>query len=204
MRAAYDIVRKAGGVCISDEVQTGFGRMGSHYWGFETQGVIPDIVTVAKGLGNGLPIGAVVTTPEIAQVLTQRSHCVTFGGNPVSTAGGHAVLKVLDKEKRQEHSAVVGAHLINRLRELQDKYEIIGDVRGRGLMIGVELVTDRTSKTPAKEETSLVFEKMKDLGVLVGRGGMYGNVFRIKPPMCFTKEDSDFLVDVMDYSLSKL
>lgn len=204
LRAAYDIVRKAGGICISDEVQTGFGRMGSHYWGFETQGVIPDIVTVAKGIGNGLPIGAVVTTPEIAQVLTQRSHCVTFGGNPVSTAGGRAVLKVLDKEKRQEHSAVVGAHLINRLRELQDKYEIIGDVRGRGLMIGVELVTDRTSKTPATLETSLVFEKMKDLGVLVGKGGMYGNVFRIKPPMCFTKEDSDFLVDVMDYSLSKL
>jgi alanine-glyoxylate transaminase/(R)-3-amino-2-methylpropionate-pyruvate transaminase len=98
----------------------------------------------------------------------------------------------------------VGAHLINRLKELQDKYEIIGDVRGRGLMVGVELVTDRTSKTPARGETSLAFERMKDLGVLVGKGGMYGNVFRIKPPMCFTKEDSDFLVDVMDYSLSKL
>uniref|UniRef100_A0A0C9RGV4 alanine--glyoxylate transaminase n=1 Tax=Wollemia nobilis TaxID=56998 RepID=A0A0C9RGV4_9CONI len=204
LQPVYESIRKAGGVCISDEVQTAFGRLGSHYWGFETQGVIPDIVTMAKGIGNGLPLGAVVTTPEIAQVLTQRCHFNTFGGNPVCSAGGHAVLKVLDKEKRQEHCAVVGSYLINRLRELQDKYEIIGDVRGKGLMIGVELVTDRVSKTPAKEETAIVFEKMKDLGVLVGKGGMYGNVFRIKPPMCFTKEDSDFLVEVMDLALSKL
>ncbi|GLJ14899.1 hypothetical protein SUGI_0242450 [Cryptomeria japonica] len=204
LKPVYESVRKAGGVCISDEVQTGFGRMGSHYWGFETQGVIPDIVTMAKGIGNGLPLGAVVTTPEIAQVLTQRCHFNTFGGNPVCAAGGHAVLKVLDKEKRQEHCAVVGPYLINRLRELQDKYEVIGDVRGRGLMIGVELVTDRAAKTPAQVETAVVFEKLKDMGVLVGKGGMYGNVFRIKPPMCFTKEDSDFLVDVMDHALSQL
>merc|ERR1711915_595375 len=113
---------------------------------------IPDIVTMAKGIGNGLPLGAVVTTPEIAQVLTQRCHFNTFGGNPVCAAGGHAVLKVLDKEKRQEHCAVVGPYLINRLRELQEKYEVIGDVRGRGLMIGVELVTDRAAKTPAQVE----------------------------------------------------
>ncbi|GLJ06332.1 hypothetical protein SUGI_0036620 [Cryptomeria japonica] len=143
-------------------------------------GVIPDIVTMAKGIGNGLPLGAVVTTPEIAQVLTQRCHFNTFGGNPVCAAGGHAVLKVLDKEKRQEHCAVVGPYLINRLRELQEKYEVIGD------------------------KLQLYFEKLKDMGVLAGKGGMYGNVFRIKPPMCFTKEDSDFLVDVMDHALSQL
>ncbi|GLJ55571.1 hypothetical protein SUGI_1193400 [Cryptomeria japonica] len=143
-------------------------------------GVIPDIVKMAKGIGNGLPLGAVVTNPEIAQVLTQRCHFNTFGGNPVCAAGGHAVLKVLDKEKRQEHCAVVGPYLINRLRELQEKYEVIGD------------------------KLQLYFEKLKDMGVLAGKGRMYGNVFRIKPPMCFTKEDSDFLVDVMDHALSQL
>ena len=200
----YDSVRKAGGVCIADEVQTGFGRTGSHYWGFETQGVVPDIVTMAKGIGNGLPLGAVVTTPEIANVLTQRLHFNTFGGNPVCSAGGLAVLNVLDKEKRQQHCEIVGSYLLDRLRALQEKHEIIGDVRGRGLMIGVELVTDRKLKTPAKAETLLLFEKMKDLGVLVGKGGYYGNVFRIKPPMCFTKEDADFLVDVMDFAMSRL
>lgn len=202
--AAYELIRSAGGVCIADEVQTGFGRTGSHYWGFETQGVIPDIVTMAKGIGNGLPLAAVVTTPEIATVLSRRLHFNTFGGNPVCSAGGHAVLKVIDKEKRQENCAAVGGHLLKRLRDLQEKHQIIGDVRGKGLMIGVELVTDRCTKVPAKVETAELLEKMKDLGVLAGKGGLHGNVFRIKPPMCFTKEDADFLVDVMDYSMSTL
>lgn len=202
--AAYELIRSAGGVCIADEVQTGFGRTGSHYWGFETQGVIPDIVTMAKGIGNGLPLAAVVTTPEIATVLSRSVHFNTFGGNPVCSAGGHAVLKVIDKEKRQENCAAVGGHLFKRLRDLQEKHQIIGDVRGKGLMIGVELVTDRSTKTPAKAETAELLEKMKDLGVLAGKGGLHGNVFRIKPPMCFTKEDADFLVDVMDYGLSAL
>eukprot|EP00249_Psilotum_nudum_P000760 c12866_g1_i1 orf=312-1760(+) len=204
LSAVYESIRKAGGICIADEVQTALGRTGSHYWGFEIQGVIPDIVTMAKGIGNGLPLGAVVTTPEIASVLSRRIHFNTFGGNPVSAAGGHAVLKVLDKEKRQQHCADVGTHLIKRLRNIQEKHDIIGDVRGRGFMIGVELVTDRQTKTPARAETADLFEKMKDLGVLVGKAGMYGNVFRIKPPMCFTKDDADFLVDVMDYAMSKL
>lgn len=202
--AVYKFIRNAGGVCIADEVQSGFGRTGSHYWGFETQGVIPDIVTMAKGIGNGLPIGAVVTTPEIASVLAERIQFNTFGGNPVCSTGGLAVLKVLDKEKRQEHCASVGSYLLERLRVLQDKHEVIGDVRGRGLMIGVELVTDRKLKTPAKAETSILFEKLKDLGVLVGKGGYEANVFRIKPPMCFTKEDSDFVVDAMDFAMSGL
>ncbi|CAD6209792.1 unnamed protein product [Miscanthus lutarioriparius] len=204
LKLAYDIVRKAGGVCIADEVQSGFGRTGSHYWGFQTQGVIPDIVTMAKGIGNGLPLGAVVTTPEIASVLAQKIQFNTFGGNPVCSAGGLAVLKVLDKEKRQTHCADVGAHLVERLKSLQEKHEIIGDVRGRGLMLGVELVTDRKEKTPAKAETTELFEKLKDLGVLVGKGGLHGNVFRIKPPMCFSKDDADFLVDSMDYAMSGL
>lgn len=202
LQLVYDIVRKAGGVCIADEVQSGFGRTGSHYWGFETQGVVPDIVTMAKGIGNGLPLGAVVTTPEIAQVLAQKVQFNTFGGNPVCSSGGLAVLKVLDKEKRQAHCADIGSHLIARLRALQQKHEIIGDIRGRGLMVGVEFVTDRQEKTPAKAETAVLFEKMRDLGILVGKGGLHGSVFRLKPPMCFTKDDADFLVDALDYAIS--
>ncbi|XP_015073548.1 alanine--glyoxylate aminotransferase 2 homolog 1, mitochondrial isoform X1 [Solanum pennellii] len=204
LKLVYDIVRKAGGVCIADEVQTGFGRTGSHYWGFQTQGVTPDIVTMAKGIGNGLPLGAVVTTPEIASVMAQKIQFNTYGGNPVCSAGGHAVLKVIEKEQRQKHCAEVGSHLFGRLRDLEKRYDIIGDVRGRGLMVGIELVTDRKEKTPAKAETGVLFEKLKDLGVLVGKGGIHGNVFRIKPPMCFSKDDADFLVDALDYSLSKL
>lgn len=200
----YDTVRKAGGVCIADEVQTAFGRLGSHYWGFETQGVVPDIVTMAKGLGNGLPVAAVVTTPEIASVLSRALHFNTFGGNPVCSAGGHAVLRVLEKERRQQHCAELGTYLFKRLNNLKDKHDIIGDVRGRGLMIGVELVRDRDTKEPAREETADLYEKMRDLGVLVGKGGMYGNVFRIKPPMCFSKDDADFLIDAMDYAMSKM
>ncbi|KAH7520664.1 hypothetical protein FEM48_Zijuj08G0169200 [Ziziphus jujuba var. spinosa] len=204
LKLVYDIVRKAGGVCIADEVQTGFGRTGSHYWGFETQGVIPDIVTMAKGIGNGLPLGAVVTTPEIASVLAGKVRFNTFGGNPVCSAGGLAVLRVIDKEKRQAHCHDVGSHLLDRLRALQQRHDIIGDVRGRGLMLGVELVSDRKEKTPAKAETAVVFEKMRELGILLGKGGLHGTVFRIKPPMCFTKDDADFLVDALDYSLSRL
>ncbi|KAK8445963.1 hypothetical protein SEVIR_9G415200v4 [Setaria viridis] len=191
---AYETVRKAGGLCIADEVQAGFARVGSHFWGFETHGVVPDIVTMAKGIGNGIPLGAVVTTPEIAQVLTRRCYFNTFGGNPLCTAGGLAVLKVLEKEKLQENAFVVGSYLKDRLRGLQEKHEIIGDVRGTGFMLGVELVTDRQLKTPAKEEICHAMEHMKDMGVLVGKGGFYGNVFRITPPLCFTKEDAGMLI----------
>ncbi|XP_068641799.1 alanine--glyoxylate aminotransferase 2 homolog 3, mitochondrial-like [Aristolochia californica] len=202
--AAYKSIKNAGGLCIADEVQAGFARTGSHFWGFEGHGVVPDIVTMAKGIGNGLPIGAVVTTPEIAQVLTQRSYFNTFGGNPVCTAGGLAVLRVIEKEKLQENAFLVGSHLKERLQSLMEKHEIIGDVRGRGLMLGVELVTDRELKTPAKAETLQVMEQMKEMGVLIGKGGFYGNVFRITPPLCFTKADADFFVDVMDYTISKM
>ncbi|KAJ0096737.1 hypothetical protein Patl1_27412 [Pistacia atlantica] len=131
LKHVYDIVHKAGGVCIADEVQTGFGRTGSHYWGFQTQGVIPNIVTMAKGIGNGLPLGAVVTTPEIASVMAQKIQFNTFGGNPVCSAGGLAVLRVIDKEKCQAHCADVGSHLIGRLRALEerhDSFHAFGDV----------------------------------------------------------------------------
>ncbi|KAF8378200.1 hypothetical protein HHK36_029537 [Tetracentron sinense] len=188
--AVYNSIRKAGGLCIADEVQSGFARTGSHFWGFEAHGVAPDIVTMAKGIGNGIPIGAVVTTPEIAQVLTQRSYFNTFGGNPVCTAGGLAVLRVIEREKLQENAFVVGSYLKERLTSLKEKYDIIGDVRGRGLMLGVELVTDRQEKTPAKVETIHFMDQMKENGVLIGKGGFFGNVIRITPPLCFTKEDA--------------
>ncbi|KAL3829038.1 hypothetical protein ACJIZ3_017840 [Penstemon smallii] len=204
LEAVYGFIRKAGGLCIADEVQSGFARTGNHFWGFEAHGVVPDIVTMAKGIGNGIPLGAVVTTPEIAKVLAYRSYFNTFGGNPVCTAAGLAVLQVIEKENLQQNALNVGSYLQHRLSSLKDKYEIIGDVRGRGLMLGVELVTDRQLKTPAKVETLHVMEKMKEMGVLIGKGGFFGNVFRITPPLCFTKEDADFLVDVMDYTLSKM
>ncbi|KAK7390254.1 hypothetical protein VNO78_25553 [Psophocarpus tetragonolobus] len=202
--AVYNTIKKAGGLCIADEVQAGFGRTGSHFWGFEAHNVVPDIVTMAKGIGNGIPLGAVVTTPEIAEVLTRRSYFNTFGGNPVCTAAGLAVLKVIEKEKLQQNAFVVGSYLKERLTALKDKYELIGDVRGRGLMLGVELVTDRAKKTPANAEILHVMEQMKELGVLIGKGGYYGNVFRITPPLCFTKEDADFVADAMDLTLSRM
>ncbi|PPS08523.1 hypothetical protein GOBAR_AA12149 [Gossypium barbadense] len=201
--AAYNIIKKAGGLCIADEVQGGFARTGSHFWGFENHGVVPDIVTMAKGIGNGIPLGAVITTPEIAEVLTRRNYFNTFGGNPVCTAAGLAVLNVIEKEKLQDNAFVVGSYLKERLIALKDKHDI-GDVRGRGLMLGVELVTDHELKTPAKLETLHVLDQMKEIGVLVGKGGFYGNVFRITPPLCFSKEDADFLVDAMDYTMSKM
>jgi alanine-glyoxylate transaminase/(R)-3-amino-2-methylpropionate-pyruvate transaminase len=139
-------VRAAGGVCIADEVQTGFGRTGDAYWGFQLQGVTPDIVTMAKGIGNGLPLAAVVTTPAIAAALTKRIHFNTFGGNPMCSAGGRAVLRVLDEMNVEQHCKDVGTHLLTRLRALQEKHSIIGDVRGKGLMVGVELVRDRGTK----------------------------------------------------------
>lgn len=200
---AYAHVRAAGGLCIADEVQAGFGRTGTHYWGFETQGVTPDIVTMAKGIGNGVPLAAVVTTPEIAQSLATRIHFNTFGGNPVVCAQGKAVLEVIEREGLQANSLQVGGYVMDGLRRLAEKHEIIGDVRGRGLMIGCELVTDRTTKIPAKAETMRVFEMAKDLGLLIGKGGFHGNVLRIKPPMCFTMADADFMLEVLDVCLAQ-
>lgn len=200
----YGHVRAAGGVCIADEVQAGFGRTGTHYWGFETQGVIPDIVTMAKGIGNGVPLGAVVTTPEIAEALRSRIHFNTFGGNPVVMAQAKAVLEVIDDEGLQENSRVVGGRFVDGLRRLADKHDVIGDVRGRGLMLGVDLVKDRATREPSKEAAVKVFEDARDLGLLIGKGGYHGNVLRIKPPMCLTAADADFALEVLDVCLGRL
>jgi alanine-glyoxylate transaminase/(R)-3-amino-2-methylpropionate-pyruvate transaminase len=202
--AAYDHVRQAGGICIADEVQTGFGRTGTHYWGFETQGVTPDVVTLAKGIGNGAPLAAVVTTPEIARPLSDRIHFNTFGGNPVSCAIGKAVLEVIDRENLQQNCLDMGTLLMGGLKGLMERHEVIGDVRGRGLMTGVELVKDRKTKEPAKDACARVFERAKDMGLLIGKGGLHGNVLRIKPPMCITREDVDFLIEVLDAALGEI
>ena len=204
LQTAYAHVRAAGGLCIADEVQAGFGRTGSHYGGFETQGVIPDIVTMAKGIGNGAALAAVVTTPEIARALTSRIHFNTFGGNPVACTQGRAVLEVIDEEGIQANAAEVGGHLSRGLEDLARRHDLIGDVRGRGLMLGVELVKDRSTKTPAKEECLEVFERCRSLGLLIGKGGLQGNVLRIKPPMCLSIADADFMLEVLDTVLRGL
>lgn len=204
LKSAYEHVRAAGGVCIADEVQTGFGRTGTHYWGFQLQDVIPDIVTMAKGIGNGCPLGAVVTTPKIAATLAARTHFNTFGGNPVVSAIGKAVLEVIDREKLQQNSLLIGQHLVAGLEELKQKHNLIGDVRGKGLMLGIELVKDRTSKEPAKEECARVLELCKDMGLLLGKGGLWGQTIRFSPPMCLHKQDADFLLDVLDQALERI
>ena len=199
---AFAIIREHDGLCIADEVQTGFGRTGEHFWGFENFDVVPDMVVMAKGMGNGAPLAAVTTRREIAEAFTQRHHFNTYGGNPVSMAAGLAVLEVIEEDGLQENSRVVGDHLKAGLQELMTRHPLIGDVRGMGLMLGVELVTDRESKEPAGAATATVVDAMKELGVLVGKGGLFGNVLRIKPPMCITKDDADFTLAVLDRALS--
>lgn len=203
-RIVYDIVRAHGGLCISDEVQTALGRTGTHFWGFECFGVTPDMVTMAKGIGNGAPLGAVTTRREIAESLTERLHFNTFGGNPVSMAQGLATLDIIDDEQIQQRAYDVGGYLKERLTDLQRRQPLIGDVRGRGLLLGVELVRDRDTKEPAVQETADVHEGAKNRGLLIGKGGLYGNVMRIKPPMCITKPDVDFLVDCLDETMTSL
>ncbi len=198
---AYAIVREHSGLCIADEVQTGFGRTGNHFWGFENFGVTPDIVTMAKGIGNGAPLGAVTTRMDIAQGLTKRLHFNTYGGNPVSMAAGLAVLDVIEAEHTQENSKILGARFKEGLCRLMRSHRLIGDVRGMGLMLGVELVRDRATKEPAAGETVEVLEAAREQGVLVGKGGVSGNVLRIKPPMCITQADVDFALDVLANSI---
>jgi alanine-glyoxylate transaminase/(R)-3-amino-2-methylpropionate-pyruvate transaminase len=204
LKNVYATVRAAGGICIADEVQSGFGRTGTHYWGFESQGVTPDIVTMAKGIGNGCALAAVVTTPKIAATLTKRVHFNTFGGNPVVCAQGKAVLEVIECENLQANSLKIGGHIKDGLEKLKFKHNVIGDVRGKGLMLGIEFVKDRATKEPAKAECAQVFEAARDLGLLVGKGGLHGNVIRITPPMCITQADADFLLEVLDAALATL
>jgi 4-aminobutyrate aminotransferase-like enzyme len=199
LRTAYAHVRAAGGVCIADEVQTGFGRVGSHFWAFETQGVVPDIVTMGKPMGNGHPLGAVVTTPEIATSFNNGlEYFNTFGGNAVSCAIGMAVLDVLEQEQLQAQALRVGNHLLAGLRRLMGQHDIIGDVRGLGLFCGFELVRNRISKAPATEAATYVVNRLKDHGILLSTDGPFENVVKIKPPLCFDESNADFLLEMLD------
>ncbi len=200
----YREVRQAGGVCISDEVQTGLGRVGSHFWAFETQDVIPDIVTMGKPMGNGHPIGAVVTTPAIAASFANgMEYFNTFGGNPVSCEIGLAVLDVMEQEGLQGRALTTGGYLKNRLKCLVPGHRLIGDVRGVGLFLGIELVRDSETLEPATAEASYVAERMKELGILIGTDGRHQNVLKVKPPMVFGKQDADRFVDTLERVLEE-
>ncbi|XP_068140892.1 alanine--glyoxylate aminotransferase 2-like [Drosophila tropicalis] len=193
-KAVYEAVRSNGGVCIADEVQVGFGRVGSHYWAFETQDVVPDIVTVAKPMGNGHPVGAVVTTQEIAQALqaTGVPYFNTYGGNPVSCAIANAVMRVIDQEGLQQNAKKLGDYLLDECQQLKKEFECIGDVRGVGFFVGIELVQDRDARIPDTKSARWVVNRMKQVHkVLVSSDGPNDNVIKLKPPMCFNRENAD-------------
>lgn len=201
----YELVRAAGGVCIADEVQTGLGRMGTSFWAFEDQGVVPDVVVMGKPLGNGHPIAAVATTRAIADSFDNgMEYFSTFGGNTVSCAVGMAVLDVVHDEALQRHALDVGNRLLGGLRPFVDRYPVVGDVRGSGLFLGVELVRDRATLEPAGEEASFVANRMRERGILLGTDGPHHNVIKIRPPMPFTSSDADILVDALARSIEEL
>jgi 4-aminobutyrate aminotransferase-like enzyme/Ser/Thr protein kinase RdoA (MazF antagonist) len=201
---AYRHVRAAGGICIADEVQVGFGRLGTHFWGFETHAVVPDIVVLGKPIGNGFPLAAVVTTEPIAASFDNGMEFFsTFGGNPVACAAGLAVLDVMRDEGLQERALRVGRHFIAELKRLADRHPIIGDVRGSGLFLGLELVRDRRGLEPAGVEAAYVVDRMRDLGILAGTDGPFHNVIKIRPPLCFTEADADLFAAVLDSVLDE-
>jgi 4-aminobutyrate aminotransferase-like enzyme/Ser/Thr protein kinase RdoA (MazF antagonist) len=200
----YRHVHAAGGVCIADEVQVGFGRLGTHFWGFETQNVVPDIVVLGKPIGNGFPLAAVVTTPKIAASFANGMEFFsTFGGNPVAAAAGLAVLDVLEEERLQERALRVGSYWIARLEELRRRHSLIGDVRGSGLFLGIDLVRDLATREPATEEASYVVNRLRDRGVLCGTDGPYHNVIKLRPPLIFSEADADEFVNTLESVLAE-
>jgi 4-aminobutyrate aminotransferase-like enzyme len=204
LEAAYGHARAAGAVCIADEVQVGFGRVGSGFWAFETQGVVPDIVTMGKPIGNGHPLAAVVTTPAIAAAFANgMEYFNTFGGNPVSCEIGLAVLDVLRDERLQDRALRVGGRLKRGLQRLAENHPIVGDVRGLGLFLGIEFVLDRDRRTPAPRHAAYVVERMKDHGILLSTDGPDHNVIKMKPPLVFSEADADRVLKAYDRVLSE-
>ena len=205
LKATFAAARAVGALCISDEVQVGVGRFGTHFWGFESHGVIPDIVTMGKPLGNGHPIAALVTTREIADAFDDGvKYFNTFAGNPVSCAIGTSVLDIVQGEELQQRAHEVGAYLTAKLKALQVRHPMIGDVRGHGLYIGVELIIDPVTRQPATVEAKEICEILKDNGVFNYPTGKYDNVIKIKPPMVFSKEHADIFVTALDEALTQL
>ena len=195
------IVRNHGGIFISDEVQTGWGRTGGKWFGIEQYGVTPDIITGAKGLGNGAPIGLTVARPEVADAMKGVT-ISTFGGNPVTTTAAKAVIDFIEEQNLLANCTETGAYLRDGLEELKDKHEIIGDIRGMGLLQAIELVEDRETKCPATAATAQVMEAARENRILLGKGGMFGNVLRFSPPMNIGRSDVDQFIDALDRSLA--
>jgi 4-aminobutyrate aminotransferase len=202
-KIVFRAVKKYGGLFISDEVQTGFGRTGTKWFGIEHWEVTPDIMTCAKGMANGAPIGATITTKELAASF-QGLTISTFGGNPVTSVAAHATIEVIEEERLVENADTMGRYFRGKLEELQQKYPVIGDVRGKGLMQALELVKDRATKEPAAEATAQLLERARENGLLIGKGGMYGNVIRLSPMLNITKPDVDDAIRILDTSLSEV
>jgi 4-aminobutyrate aminotransferase len=200
-RIVEKIVRNHGGIFISDEVQTGWGRTGGRWFGIEHWGVVPDIMTSAKGLANGSPIGLTVAKAAVAAAL-KGTTLSTFGGNPVTATAAKAVIDFIEEQRLLDNCTETGGYLRGSLEELKDKHEIIGDVRGMGLMQAIELVEDRTTKTPAAAQTVKLMEATRERGLLVGKGGLYGNVIRVTPPMNIARADVDQFIQLLDQSLA--
>lgn len=202
LSTAAAIVREAGALFIADEVQPGFGRMGKHFWGFEVDDFVPDIVTLGKPMGNGHPIAGVVVRRELLAGLAKSSgYFNTFGGNPVSCAAASAVLDVIEDEGLQQNALEVGQHLVDGLWKLAEKHECIGDVRGTGLFLGLELVSDRERRTPAIELTSMVVNDLRNRGVLTGTTGTHDNLVKLRSPMVLSRDDADYMLGILDESL---
>ncbi|MEZ4825152.1 MAG: aminotransferase class III-fold pyridoxal phosphate-dependent enzyme [Bacteroidia bacterium] len=204
LQEVYSQVRHAGGICIADEVQTGFGRVGEKFWAFELQGVVPDIVTMGKPMGNGHPLGAVACTRAVAEAFTNgMEYFNTFGGNPVSCAIGREVLAIIREEKLQDHARATGRMLVEGLKELQSRHAVIGDVRGEGLFLGFELVKDRENLRPAEKEAEYLINRMRRMGILMSSDGPFHNVIKIKPPLAFGGGDVAFLLETLDQVLGE-
>lgn len=203
-KKVYEIIKQYGGLYISDEVQTGMGRTGSHFFAIEQSGVIPDLITLAKGLGSGAPIGAVIAKPELADALKNKKHFNTFGGDPFQAAQANEVINIIINENLIQNAKTEGDYLKTAFKGLQKDFPLIGDVRGRGLIIGIELVKDRQTKEPASQETALLMEIAKDNGLLIGRGGYHNNVLRIAPSMGISRQESELLVAKLTTAFSSV
>lgn len=204
LRPAAEVVRKAGGLLICDEVQSGFGRCGSHFWGHQKQGVVPDIVTMGKPMGNGHPVAGVVTTPDImARFRTSFRYFNTFGGNPVSCAAAMAVLDELQEKDLQANALAIGTMAHERLSALAERHEVIGDVRQSGMVFGAEFVTDRETKEPAPDYADRVVNAMRARGILLSKLGRHKNTLKIRPPMPFAAEHLDLLIETLDDVISQ-
>ena len=204
IKGAFERVRAAGGVCVIDEVQSGVGRTGDSFWAFEQHDVVPDIVVMAKGIGNGFPIGAVVAKREIAESMAGKFCFHTYGASPTATAAGRAVLHVMKEENTQANAKKVGAALLERLIDIKKRHRIIGDVRGRGLMLAIELVTDQKTHAPNAAATAQVFELALDNGLILSKSGPHKNILRFVPPLCLSIEDVDAVADGLDASFKAL